>query len=209
MSDVSDVSKCAFRERERALAESQFTGVLRQILDSDHLDDNQLGPGFAGSSGFSVIFRPSAAGEEVRRAFPGFSPYLEQALVASCNACYLNALVVEPGSSVGAHADTSLSGYCGARVHPRWVSVLYLAVPDDPRSGLLVLRDGRRKIATITPEINTLLWFRGDLVHSVTRIRGQTPRISLVCEQYTLAPEQLARVPVMAVDSRAMTRSSA
>lgn len=199
---MREVSAPAFRERERALSRAHFIATYRQIIGSEYLEGNQLGPRFAGSSGFSVIFRRSAA-DRVRRGFPGFSAYLDQALVPSCNACYLNALVLEPGASVGAHADTSLSGHCGTRVHPDWVSVLYLSVPDDPRSGLLVLRERRQRIATIAPLPNTLLWFRGDLVHAVTRVRGQSSRVSLVCEQYALDPAQLDAVPALVIDSRA------
>ncbi|MEM9489495.1 MAG: 2OG-Fe(II) oxygenase, partial [Myxococcota bacterium] len=152
--------------------------------------------------GFSVIFRRSH-GERAMSALAALAPYLDRATVPEANALYLNALVLGAGAGVGAHVDTSLSSAVGSRVHPVVVSVLYVDVPGDLRGGELVLRQGGRRVAVIAPTENTLLWFRGDLDHAVTRVRTRELRISLVCEQYRLPPGQLARVPTAAVVSTA------
>ncbi|MCA9790197.1 MAG: hypothetical protein KC910_00320, partial [Candidatus Eremiobacteraeota bacterium] len=50
----------------------------------------------------------------------------------------------------------------------------------------------------VRPQANTLVEFLGSLRHSVRKVESSPdgkPRISLVCEQYTLKPETLEKIP--------------
>ncbi len=189
-----------YREIAGLFSAEEMAAMSATIASSPHLSGNQLGPRFARSRGFSVVFRRDSL-DRSRAEYPTFAAYLDRVLRPRANGFYLNPLVLESGASVGAHVDTSLSSHVGTRVHPLVVSVLYLSVPRDMRGGRLLLRQGRHKVGEVVPEAGTLLEFRGDLTHSVTRLRTGEPRLSLICEQYCLPPEQLARVPELAVIS--------
>ena len=101
-----------------------------QILSCPYLAGSQLSDSFAGTKGFSVIFKRSGIGE-VERHFPFFQPYLRVALRSACNTFYLNPLVLEGGSRVEPHVDCSISSYARATTIPTIVSVLYVQVPPD------------------------------------------------------------------------------
>ncbi len=139
----------------------------------------------------------------VEQRFPYFKPYLEQALRPECNAFYLNPLLLKAGSRVDPHIDRSLRSYCKTIDPPLVVSVLYVAVPTDLQGGELVLRSGKRQVGQIRPQANTLLWFQGDLTHSINPVTSVRVRLSLVCEQYSLADDQLQEIPEFAIESRA------
>jgi hypothetical protein len=55
-----------------------------------------------------------------------------------------------------------------------------------------------------------LLWFQGDLTHSVNAVTGEKggsggcQRLSLVCEQYHLEADQLEDIPEFKLESRAI-----
>ena len=80
------------------------------------------------------------------------------------------------------------------------VSVLYVDVPKDLQGGELVLRSHKRQVGKISPQTNTLLFFQGDLTHSVTAVVGE--RLSLVCEQYNLEEVELDDIPEFRLESR-------
>lgn len=82
------------------------------------------------------------------------------------------------------------------------VSVLYLQVPPNLQGGELVLRNYKKQIGQIKPEINTLIYFQGDLTHSVKAVKTPGMRLSLVCEQYNLSENELEEIPEFAVESR-------
>jgi len=154
------------------------------------------------------VFRRSGMGE-VERQFPFFKPYLDRALQSSCNAFYLNPLLLQTGSRVDPHIDRSLRSYCKTVEPPAWVSVLYVQVPSDLQGGELVLRRQKQQVGQIKPQINTLIYFQGDLTHSVNAVQTTGTRLSLVCEQYSLSDTELDEIPPFTVESRAVKAKTA
>lgn len=174
-----------------------------QILACPYFAVNNLNRDFVGTKGFSVVFRRSHL-ITVEQHFPYFKPYLNLALQPDCNAFYLNPLLLKAGSRVDPHIDRSLRSYCKTIAPPAMVSVLYVAVPPDLRGGELVLRTHKRQVGSIVPRLNTLLWFQGDLTHSVNPVTSASSRLSLVCEQYSLDDAQLVEIPEFTLESRAI-----
>jgi hypothetical protein len=187
------LSKC-YAQRHNVFPIEYLNELRSQILYSPYLAASQLSDSFAGTKGFSVIFKRSSL-SKVEQQFPFFEPYLKVALKQACNAFYLNALVLESGTRVEPHVDCSISSYGMMFTIPNLVSVLYVQVPQDLKGGELVLQADEHQVGTIQPRINTLLYFRGDLVHSVNEVKSSQPRISLVCEQYNLSETRLQPIP--------------
>jgi predicted 2-oxoglutarate/Fe(II)-dependent dioxygenase YbiX len=172
-----------------------------QILACPYFAVNNLNRDFVGTKGFSVVFRRSHLAI-VEQRFPYFQPYLERSLQPECNAFYLNPLLLKAGSRVDPHIDRSLRSYCKTIHPPAVVSVLYVVVPTDLQGGELVLRSAKRQVGQISPQANTLLFFQGDLTHSVNPVSSAASRLSLVCEQYSLEEDQLQSIPKFAIESR-------
>lgn len=182
-----------------ALAADQLAAVAREVVAADRLGPHQLSRAFGGARGYSLVFTRDGIGAALA-ALPGLAPYLGLALRPSCNAFYLNPLVIDDGGAVDAHVDCSITPLVGERVCPLLVSVLYVEVPAlRPGEGELVLtevaEDGGARSVRVVPRSNRLVLFRGDLQHEVTRGTAGARRASLVCEQYRLPAEQLARIP--------------
>jgi predicted 2-oxoglutarate/Fe(II)-dependent dioxygenase YbiX len=76
-------------------------------------------------------------------------------------------------------------------------------VPEDLEGGELILRSRQRQVGQIKPQTNTLLFFQGDLTHSVNAVTKGGDRLSLVCEQYRLEDHQLEDIPEFKLESRA------
>jgi hypothetical protein len=189
-------------EHPEAFPTAYLRSLKRHVLGSPYFAANTLNRDFVGTRGFSVVFR-SQGRAEVARVFPFFGPFLERALRADCNAFYLNPLLLARGSRVDPHVDRSLRSYCKGVPTPLCVSVLYVDVPASLVGGELVLARGKRRLARIRPVASTLLSFDGDLVHSIERVESADERLSLVCEQYALEPEELEHIPAFAVETRA------
>ncbi|BAY65845.1 hypothetical protein NIES22_59520 [Calothrix brevissima NIES-22] len=162
---------------------------------------NNLNRDFVGTKGFSVVFQKSHRAK-VEQKFPYFKPYMDLALKENCNAFYLNPLLLKEGSRVDPHIDRSLRSYCKSIEPPLFVSVLYVRVPENMQGGELVLRSQKRQLGQIKPQINTLLYFQGDLTHSVNAVETPGYRLSLVCEQYSLSDVELAEIPEFTIESR-------
>jgi predicted 2-oxoglutarate/Fe(II)-dependent dioxygenase YbiX len=160
---------------------------------------NNLNRDFVGTKGFSVVFRRSHIAM-VEQQFPYFKTYLDRALQPDCNAFYLNPLWLKTGSRVDPHIDRSLRSYCKTVEPPMVVSVLYVDVAEDLQGGELVLRSHKRQVGKISPQMNTLLFFQGNLTHSVNAVVGE--RLSLVCEQYNLEEAELEDIPEFRLESR-------
>jgi hypothetical protein len=183
---------------------SDYLHRLRgEILACSYFAVNNLNRDFVGTKGFSVVFQRAGL-EQVERRFPFFKPYLDRALQSACNAFYLNPLLLQTGSRVDPHIDRSLRSYCKTIHPPASVSVLYVQVPPGLEGGELVLRDHKRQVGQITPKVNTLVYFQGDLTHSVNAVKSAGVRLSLVCEQYALDDAELHDIPVFTIESRAM-----
>lgn len=174
-----------------------------EILACPYLATNNLNRDFIATKGFSVVFQRSEIAE-VQRRFPFFKPYLEQALQPACNAFYLNPLLLKEGSRVDPHIDRSLRSYCKTVEPPLLVSVLYVQVPANLQGGELILRCDKKQVGQIKPEVNKLIYFQGDLTHSVNAVKTNGTRLSLVCEQYSLSETELRDIPAFTVESRAM-----
>jgi len=136
------------------------------------------------------------------QASPYFKPYLDLALLPSCNAFYLNPLLLKAGSRVDPHIDRSLRSYCKTVEPPAFVSVLYVRVPEDMQGGELVLKSQKRQVGQIKPQTNALIYFQGDLTHSVNAVTTAGNRLSLVCEQYSLNEDELEEIPYFTLESR-------
>ncbi len=195
----------SYYQTQSSLFSVSYLRKLRdRILASPYFAVNNLNRDFIGTKGFSIVFTREHY-DKVAQEFPVFQRYMERALLEDCNAFYLNPLLLQTGSRVDPHIDRSLRSYCKTIDPPAMVSVLYVEVPADLVGGELVLRDRKKQVGEIKPQENLLLHFQGDLTHSVkavqTNHRGR--RLSLVCEQYRLEPNQLSDIPDFTVESRA------
>ncbi len=187
----------------RAAFPPEYVAALGpQIRACRQFTQNNLNRDFVGTRGFSIACHATAR-QRVAAEFPCFLPYLDRVLRPDCNAFYLNPLELQSGSRVDPHIDRSLRAYCNDINTPHVVSVLYVEVPTNLRGGRLVLARGKRLLARVVPEPNLLVEFDGDLTHSVERLDSVGKRLSLVCEQYALLPDELEQVPEFAIESRA------
>jgi Rps23 Pro-64 3,4-dihydroxylase Tpa1-like proline 4-hydroxylase len=164
------------------------------ILSCPYLDENYTNDNFAGTKEFALTFKRSGIGE-VERNFPSLEPYLRIALNSECNAFNLNALVIKGGSCVKPHVDSIINKDSKAITIATIVSVLYVKVPPDLQGGELVFYKHGHQVGKIQPEANTLLYFRGDLIHSVNEVKSSQVRISMVCDQYKLSESHLQGIP--------------
>ena len=172
-----------------------------QIFACPYFALNNLNRDFIGTKGFSLVFRRSHLAN-VEQQFPFFKSYLQRVLQPDCNAFYLNPLFLQQGSRVDPHIDRSLRSYCEKIEPPAVVTVLYVEVPIDLVGGELVLRSPKRQVGQIRPQVNTLLFFQGDLIHCVTPMLSPGSRLSLVCEQYNLEEAKLRDIPEFRLESR-------
>ena len=187
------VPKC-YAHKPNFLTAEELSDLQAAITNSPYLAKNQLSEGFQDSYGFSIVFTRSGL-TQVLKTIPALHPYVERVLKLACNAFYLNLLMLSAGGEVKPHVDGSLGGYPWKPITPTLVSVLYVQVPDDLIGGELVLKLGKRPVAELKPEANTLLYFLGNVMHSVNPAQTSTCRISLVCEQYNLAADDLETIP--------------
>ena len=195
------LTKC-YAQKHNVFAVEYLDKLRSQILSCPYLAASQLSESFTGTKGFSVIFKRSGICE-VEQHFPFFKPYLQVALKQACNAFYLNPLLLRINSRVDPHIDRSLRSYCKTIEPPVIVSVLYVQVPPTLIGGELVLHWHKRQVGCIRPQFNTLLYFQGDLTHSVNAVKTTGTRLSLVCEQYSLSETELQDIPAFTIESRA------
>jgi len=191
-----------YRQHPNVFPVDYLHNLRGEILACPYFAVNNLNRDFVGTKGFSVVFQRSHLAV-VERQFPFFRLYLEKALEPSCNAFYLNPLLLKQGSRVDPHIDRSLRSYCKTIHPPATVSVLYVQVPANLQGGELILRNQKQQVGQIKPSVNTLLYFQGDLTHSVNAVQGTGDRLSLVCEQYNLDQTELQQIPEFTVESRA------
>jgi len=192
-----------YQQHPNAFPLNYLNDLRGEILACPYFAINNLNRDFVGTKGFSVVFHRSEI-PEVERKFPFFQPYLDRALEPVCNAFYLNPLLLQEGSRVDPHIDRSLRSYCKTIEPPMVVSVLYVQVPENLQGGELVLRNHKQQVGKIKPQVNTLVYFQGDLTHSINAVKTSGTRLSLVCEQYSLSEKELRDIPEFTVESRAM-----
>ncbi|MBG0742047.1 MAG: 2OG-Fe(II) oxygenase [Cylindrospermopsis raciborskii KL1] len=174
-----------------------------EIHASPYFTTNNLNREFIQTKGFSVVFQRQGI-KTVQEKFPFFKPYLDLVLQSNCNAFYLNPLLLQEGSRVDPHIDRSLRSYCKTIEPPSLVTVLYVRVPENMEGGELVLKSNNRQIGKIKPQTNLLVYFQGNLTHSINSVKTPGNRLSLVCEQYDLTDREIEDVPMHSVESRAI-----
>lgn len=190
-----------YQLQTNVLPNNYLNDLWGEIQASPYFAVNNLNRDFINTKGFSVVFQRQGI-TTVEQKFPFFKPYLDLALQPNCNAFYLNPLLLKEGSRVDPHIDRSLRSYCKTIEPPNLVSVLYVRVPENMEGGELVLKSTKRQIGQVKPQTNTLLYFQGDLTHSVNAVKTTGYRLSLVCEQYNLIDDELADIPVFTLESR-------
>ena len=190
-----------YQQQSNALPSEYLNNLWGEIQACRYFAINNLNRDFVGTKGFSVVFRRSHI-STVEQKFPYFKSYLDLALQPGCNAFYLNPLQLKEGSRVDPHIDRSLRSYCKTVEPPAVVSVLYVRLPENMAGGELVLKSQKRQLGQIKPQANTLVYFQGDLTHSVNAVKTPGNRLSLVCEQYSLNEAELAEIPEFTVESR-------
>ncbi|HEY9887253.1 MAG TPA: 2OG-Fe(II) oxygenase [Candidatus Obscuribacterales bacterium] len=190
-----------YQIQTNVLSARQLAKLGTKIQANGYFAVNNLNRDFVQTKGFSVVFRHDGR-SQVEEEFPFFRSYLAIALQPDCNAFYLNPLLLQAGSRVDPHIDRSLRSYCKTIDPPRVVSVLYVHLPEPMRGGELILKAGKRPVGTITPQVNSLVYFQGDLTHAVNPVQTAGNRLSLVCEQYALSPDELEDIPLFAIESR-------
>ncbi|WP_414546001.1 MULTISPECIES: 2OG-Fe(II) oxygenase [Nostocaceae] len=190
-----------YQQQLNAFPGDYLNNLWGEIQACPYFAVNNLNRDFVGTKGFSVVFKRSHI-PTVEHKFPYFKPYLDLALQPSCNAFYLNPLQLQEGSRVDPHIDRSLRSYCKTIEPPMFVSVLYVRLPENMEGGELVLKSHKRQLGQIKPQVNTLLYFQGDLTHSVNAVKTLGNRLSLVCEQYSLSEAELAEIPEFTIESR-------
>jgi predicted 2-oxoglutarate/Fe(II)-dependent dioxygenase YbiX len=192
-----------YHQHLQAFPQIYLSELQGQILACPYFAVNNLNRDFVGTKGFSIVFRRSHLAD-VKQQFPYFKLYLDRVIQPACNAFYLNPLLLQLGSRVDPHIDRSLRSYCETIDPPAVVSVLYVKVPTDLEGGELVLRSHNRQVGKISPQSNSLVFFQGDLTHSVNSVKSSSVRLSLVCEQYNLDDAQLREIPKLRLESRAI-----
>jgi 2OG-Fe(II) oxygenase superfamily len=192
-----------YHQQSSCFSSNYLSDLWGEIQACPYFTTNNLNRDFVGTKGFSVVFQQSGLAE-VEQKFPFFKPYLNLALQPDCNAFYLNPLLLTAGSRVDPHIDRSLRSYCKTIEPPALVSVLYIQLPLDMQGGELVLRCDKRQVGQIKPQVNTLVYFQGNLTHSVNPVQTPGKRLSLVCEQYSLSKSELQEIPEFLVESRVL-----
>jgi predicted 2-oxoglutarate/Fe(II)-dependent dioxygenase YbiX len=190
-----------YHQQPSCFPSNYLNDLWGEIQACPYFTTNNLNRDFVGTKGFSVVFQRTGIAE-VEQKFPFFKPYLNLALRSECNAFYLNPLLLTAGSRVDPHIDRSLRSYCKTIQPPAIVSVLYVQLPPEMQGGELVLRCDKRQVGQIKPQVNTLLYFQGNLTHSVNPVQTPGKRLSLVCEQYSLSESELREIPKFIVESR-------
>ncbi len=190
-----------YQQQTNLFSQNYLNDLWGEIHASPYFSINNLNRDFVNTKGFSVVFQRVGI-IEVEQKFPFFKPYLDLALQPSCNAFYLNPLLLKEGSRVDPHIDRSLRSYCKTVQPPNLVSVLYVRIPENMEGGELVLKSSKRQLGQIKPQSNTLLCFQGDLTHSVNVVKTPGYRLSLVCEQYNLTEDELQEIPEFTLESR-------
>lgn len=198
-----------YSQQSNTFPTNYLNDLFGQIQACPYFTINNLNRDFIATKGFSLAFQRSGLAE-VEQKFPFFKPYLDVALLPNCNAFYLNPLLLKEGSRVDPHIDRSLRSYCKTIEPPAYVSVLYVRVPEGMEGGELVLRcsksdrrsSHKRQVGQIKPQFNSLVYFQGDLTHSVNAVKTPGNRLSLVCEQYSLSDAELQEIPNFTIESR-------
>lgn len=172
--------------------------LKHSVLHSPYLSKSNLFyQSFGQSTGFKLIATPDTL-KAVCQFFPYIKPYLVKALRSDCNVYFINALLVSKGAEIKMHLDSSIK----KNLWPLCVTVFYVQADESMQGGELFLQktpDQAEPDLFIKPKENAMITFKGNLFHGVLPIKSDTMRVSLVCEQYQVPPEQLYQVPALQI----------
>ncbi len=177
----------------------EYLGHLKHsVLNSPYLSKSSLSyQSFGQSVGFQLIATPDTL-RTVCQFFPYIKPYLVKALRTDCNVYFINALLVPQGAEIKMHLDSSIK----KNLWPFCVTVFYVQVDENMQGGELFLQkrpDQKEPDLLIKPKENAMITFKGNLFHGVLPMQSETMRVSLVCEQYQVPPDQLYQVPALQI----------
>lgn len=195
-----------WEERKEVFSEDFLNNMIKEVMNVKYSNKNSLNQYFSDSRGFNIEFKINYK-DKVIKYFPFFKDYINAVIDESdeANVFFMNVLILENNTKVMRHADQSMSAYDPYNIsYPARVSVLYVDVPEI-KNGNLVLFDFKNEVfASITPERNKLVYFKGNLQHEVTELTNlnndKRARISLVCEQYKINEEGLKNIPNFKTD---------
>ena len=177
------------------LTHEQRTQLVAGITQSEFYGPSALGEEFVQTYGFSVVFCRRALGV-IHQELPFIATLLHSALFESCNAFYVNSLVLTSNSRVDSHVDCRLIPATDIRIIPNLVSVYYAEVSPQMSGGRLILNPDTTNEVAILPESGDLVHFVGSVIHRVEAVTAVCRRVSVVCEQYCLDDKALSAFPV-------------
>lgn len=180
------------------IQESARVALIEGVIQSEYFGESVLGNEFVKTNGFSLVFRREGMGLLFDK-FSYLRPLLQCILFESCNAFYVNPLVLHDGSRVDAHIDCRLITPGDIRIIPNLVSVYYADVAPDMVGGALILNSSEDSNVRIAPSNGSLVHFLGSTIHRVEAVSSGGRRVSVVCEQYHLDELHLCNFPVCEV----------
>jgi hypothetical protein len=195
-----------YEEKHNTFSEEYLNNLRTEVLNPKYLRKSNLSAPFLTTQGFDVQFKGEYK-DNVIKYFPFFRDYIEEIVSDDISIYYLNALVLGIDSHVKHHYDQTLKKYSPETIsYPDRVSVLYVDVPEMVGGNFILYKNEKHKVeknrifATIKPERNKLLYFKGNLSHEIIGISEvKSPetnlRISVVCEQYKLDTQTLKKIP--------------
>tara|TARA_B100000513_G_scaffold144498_1_gene66530 strand:- start:2468 stop:3400 length:933 start_codon:yes stop_codon:yes gene_type:complete len=202
---ISTPAQMPLYEQTRELMDPAVLESLR-VEALSHADQTVLSGAFSETQGIVLRFNRDGLRNLSASRWSGLMPFFEAAAEREMNAFVLNVLIVPDGRSVKTHLDNTVAIKSPNNHIAHCVTVLYLQIPLGMRGGQLELFENSRKEswsnplsgdpdATLTPQVNTLVKFRGDAWHRISMMRSADgrPRISLVLEQYSIPEEVYAQ----------------
>ena len=189
---------------------NECTDLLREINHSRFIVNNPLTELFTNTKGFLLRFINNSHLQQQFQQHNADFLYNVFTKIKNpkCNAFACNLLIMPARNkeTTGAkHHDCSMEineTYFPNRTYlPKCVSVLYIQTPNDFTDGELELYTfmglSTKPQQIIKPKIGRLVVFRGDLLHAVNSFESSedTPRISLVFEQYIIPSHLLRTTP--------------
>lgn len=192
------------------------TYLVHQINHSGFIVSNPLNTAFENTKGFVMQFTDNSHLHQQFQQHNATFIYNVFTKIKNpkCNAFICNVLIIPPRNNepnniqspaIGMHHDCTINiseQYFPNRTYlPKCVSVLYIQIPEQFTDGELELYSfisfSKTPNQIIKPKLGRLVVFRGDLVHSVKSFDSieDTPRISMVFEQYIIPPHLVPTKP--------------
>ncbi len=182
------------------LAPEVLQHMTRQLRQSPYLQQNVLNQRFSTTEGFSLLLKSP---QHLPANFDYVKPFFEAFDTAPFNYFYMNVLQLNQSAHVDRHVDHSIRGYDPDLPLPGEVLLVYLQA-EGLKGGDLLLYRGDRLQQRIVPKTGDWVRFKGHKKHAITALESSVkPRLSLVCELYTLSAAQRALLPNFVLKSTA------